>query len=253
MCDTLLPLPSPETQLEIVREYNVIQNRIALNNQLIIKLEETAQTIYKQWFIDFEFPNENGMPYKSYGGEMVWNAEINKNIPKKWTIENLDNFIHVKYGKDYKHLKKGEIPMYGSGGVMNFVSHSLYDRRSILIPRKGTLTNIIYIDVPFWSVDTMFYSELVNENFGHYIFHYLKKLDWNALNVGSAVPSMTTNLLNSLRIISPSLQLLKLFEYYLRILFRDKKSYSYQNDKLKQLQEVLFSKMTKVETEKYEL
>jgi len=71
MCDTLLPIPSPEKQLEIVREYNVIQSRIKLNNQLITKLEETAQAIYKQWFVDFEFPNENGLPYKSNGGEMV--------------------------------------------------------------------------------------------------------------------------------------------------------------------------------------
>jgi type I restriction enzyme S subunit len=58
-CGMKLPIPSPEKQQEIVREYNIIQNRIALNNQLISKLEETAQTIYKQWFVDFEFPDEN--------------------------------------------------------------------------------------------------------------------------------------------------------------------------------------------------
>ena len=68
-CGMKLPIPSIEKQKEIVREYNVIQNRIVLNNQLIAKLEETAQAIYKQWFVDFEFPDENGKPYKSNGGD----------------------------------------------------------------------------------------------------------------------------------------------------------------------------------------
>jgi type I restriction enzyme S subunit len=67
----ILPIPPIDKQREIVKEYNVIQNRIALNQQLIQKLEETAQAIYKQWFVEFEFPDENGKPYKSNGGEMV--------------------------------------------------------------------------------------------------------------------------------------------------------------------------------------
>ena len=83
-CGMKLPIPSPEKQQEIVREYNIIQNRIALNNQFINKLEETAQAIYKQWFVDFEFPDENGKPYKSNGGEMVWCAELEKEIPVGW-------------------------------------------------------------------------------------------------------------------------------------------------------------------------
>ena len=55
-----------------------------LNNHLIQKLEETAQAIYKQWFVDFEFPDENGKPYKSNGGEMEFNEELDKEIPKGW-------------------------------------------------------------------------------------------------------------------------------------------------------------------------
>ena len=87
MCDTELPIPSIEKQREIVREYNIIQNRIALNNQLISKLEETAQAIYKQWFVDFEFPNDNGKPYKSNGGEMI-ESELGE-IPKVWEVSKI--------------------------------------------------------------------------------------------------------------------------------------------------------------------
>lgn len=81
-CNMTLPIPSPDKQREIVAEYNTILQRIDLNNRLIQKLEETAQSIYKQWFVDFEFPNENGEPYKSTGGEMVESGL--GDIPKGW-------------------------------------------------------------------------------------------------------------------------------------------------------------------------
>lgn len=89
MCNTLLPVPHIDKQREIVKEYNTIQNRIALNQQLIQKLEETAQAIYKQWFVEFEFPDKNGKPYKSSGGEMVWCEELEKEIPKGWDYEEI--------------------------------------------------------------------------------------------------------------------------------------------------------------------
>src|SRR5574344_487459 len=88
LCETLIPVPHIDKQREIVKEYNVIQDRIALNQQLIQKLEETAQAIYKQWFVEFEFPDENGKPYKSNGGKMVWNEELGKEIPLGWEVGN---------------------------------------------------------------------------------------------------------------------------------------------------------------------
>lgn len=92
MCNTLLPVPKIETQKEIVAEYSTIVNRINLNNQLIQKLEETAQAIYKQWFVDFEFPNDDGKPYKSSGGEMV-ESELGE-IPKGWSVKNVGDVVN---------------------------------------------------------------------------------------------------------------------------------------------------------------
>jgi type I restriction enzyme S subunit len=89
LCEMRLPIPSITKQREIVKEYNVIQNRIALNQQLLEKLEETAQAIYKQWFVDFEFPDENGLPYKSNGGEME-GSELGE-IPKGWDVMCLND------------------------------------------------------------------------------------------------------------------------------------------------------------------
>ncbi|HLP37025.1 restriction endonuclease subunit S [Lacibacter sp.] len=95
MCKVTLPVPHPDKQKEIVKEYNAIVNRINLNNQLIQKLEETAQAVYKQWFVDFEFPDENGQPYKSSGGEMVFKKELEKEVPKKWTQKQVQEIAKV--------------------------------------------------------------------------------------------------------------------------------------------------------------
>jgi type I restriction enzyme S subunit len=105
-CDMQLPIPSPTKQRELVKEYNVILNRIALNNQLIQKLEETAQTIYKQWFVDFEFPDEGGKPYKSSGGSMT-ECELAE-IPKGWESLKLGKLVQTQYGftasADFKNI-----------------------------------------------------------------------------------------------------------------------------------------------------
>jgi len=112
-----LPIPSPAKQREIVTEYHAIQNRIALNNQLIQKLETTAQAIYKQWFVEFEFPNESGQPYKSSGGEMV-DSELG-DIPKGWEVGNVGKYAKVKSGFAFASecWGTGDIPVIKIGSI----------------------------------------------------------------------------------------------------------------------------------------
>jgi type I restriction enzyme, S subunit len=101
MCDMELPVPDIEIQKEIVDEYNAIINRIKNNNQLIQKCEETAQTIYKNWFVDFEFPNEKGKPYKSTGGKLEYDEELDLEIPIGWESINLNNIASFFSGYSY--------------------------------------------------------------------------------------------------------------------------------------------------------
>lgn len=114
MCDIELPIPCIEKQREIVREYNVVNNRIVLNEQLTQKLEDTAQSIYKQWFVDFEFPipkeyakligkpDLNGKPYKSSGGEMQYCDDLEQEIPIIFTYSKLNELISHKKGNAFK-------------------------------------------------------------------------------------------------------------------------------------------------------
>ncbi len=98
MCAAELTVPHINKQKEIVKEYNTIVNRIKLNEQLCQKLEETAQALYKHWFINFEFPNQKGKPYKSDGGKMVFNKELNKEIPHDWEINCLSGIANYLNG-----------------------------------------------------------------------------------------------------------------------------------------------------------
>lgn len=93
-----LPIPSLEKQKELIEEYEAIENRLQLNKKLCATLEETAQTIYKHWFEDFEFPDENGKPYQSSGGEMVECEELGKEIPKGWRGDSLIGIANYKNG-----------------------------------------------------------------------------------------------------------------------------------------------------------
>ncbi len=122
----------------------------------------------------------------------------------EWKEDILGNVLEVKYGKDHKKLADGQYPVYGSGGLMRYVDSKLYDGPSILIPRKGTLNNIMFVESPFWTVDTMFWSiintDIVDPKF---LFYSICKRDFASMNVGSAVPSMTVNILNDIQISYP--------------------------------------------------
>ena len=115
----------------------------------------------------------------------------------------MSDLIQIRYGKDHKILMPGEYPVFGSGGIMRYGNSFLYDKESVLIPRKGTLNNIIYIDEPFWSVDTMFYTIMKQSNIAKFIYYLLKSKDLASMNSGSAVPSMTTDILNSIELKIP--------------------------------------------------
>ncbi len=93
LCDMRIPIPNISKQNEIVAEFDTIQNRILLNQDIILKLEKTIQIIYKQWFIDFEFPDNEGNAYKSNGGKLEWNEEFKMMCPIEWRISHLGNLI----------------------------------------------------------------------------------------------------------------------------------------------------------------
>ena len=121
-----------------------------------------------------------------------------------WNNCKLGELLEIKYGKDHKKLNDGKYPLYGSGGIMRYVDQYLYDDESILIPRKGTLTNLFYLNSPFSTVDTMFWSKINKEKiFPKFLYYILKTYDFSTLDEGAAIPSLTTKTLKEVLVKIP--------------------------------------------------
>ena len=127
---------------------------------------------------------------------------------EEWKEYRLGEVLTIKYGKDHKKLKEGNIPVYGSGGVMRYVNKAISHGPSLLIPRKGSLNNIIYSPSAFWTVDTMFWTQ-INSDIANPLFLYYSicKKDFAALNVGTAVPSLTVPVIEDIKISLPDLDI----------------------------------------------
>ena len=119
----------------------------------------------------------------------------------------LDSFAKIKNGKTYKDFGAGNIPVYGSGGIMTYVDRSSYDKPTVLIPRKGSLGNLFYLEEPFWNVDTIFYTEIDEEQvIPKFLYYFLKTAHLEDLNTAGGVPSLTQKVLNKVLIPVPSLE-----------------------------------------------
>ena len=191
-----------------------------------------AQAIYKSWFVDFE----------PFADRDFADSELGE-IPADWRIGPLSELITIKYGKDHKKLGDGTIPVFGSGGIMRFVNTALYKSESVLIPRKGTLNNVIYVDQPFWSVDTMFYSEMNRPNLAKFVYFFLRSKNLSSMNAGSAVPSMTTALLYSLPVAIPPDSELSRYEEVTGTLFKQIQTNRVENVNLTAIRDSLLPRL----------
>ena len=160
---------------------------------------------------------------------------------REWNSDKLGSVIEIKYGKDHKKLSEGNFPCLGSGGIMRYVDSYLYDDESILIPRKGSLNNIMFQNNPFWTVDTMFWSKIDKSKvFPKYLFYQLTLIDYENLNVGSAVPSLTVPVINEIEIQLPPLPEQKAIASVLSSLDDKIDLLHQQNQTLEALAETLF-------------
>lgn len=225
-------IPPLSEQRAIAAVLSALDDKIELNNRINQKLEEMAQAIFKSWFVEFE-------PFQD--GELV-ESELGL-IPKGWRTGTLGELVTVKYGKDHKKLSDGLIPTFGSGGIMRYVEKPLYSGESVLIPRKGTLNNVIYINEPFWTVDTMFYTEMRVKNIAKFIYFFVSSNDLAAMNSGSAVPSMTVDILNNLKVVIPHQSNFDEFESAVSSLFLQQQCLAKENQQLASLRDTLLPKL----------
>ena len=227
-----IKLPPIEQQRRILAVLKSLDDKIEVNRRINKNLEQQAQALFKSWFVDFD-------PFKD---QPFVESELGM-IPKGWKVVSLGDLIEIRYGKDHKKLLDGEIPVYGSGGLMRKVDKALYTGESVLIPRKGTLNNVMYVNEAFWTVDTMFYSIPKVENIMLFTFIYLSNRDLASLNAGSAVPSMTTEILNNMKVVLPNLAILEDFNNRAEALYNLIKHNEDESRRLAELRDTLLPRL----------
>jgi type I restriction enzyme S subunit len=135
---------------------------------------------------------------------------IAEHCPKGVEFKPLGEVAQISNGKDHKLLADGQNPVYGSGGIMRYANQHIYDEESVLIPRKGSIGNIFYVDIPFWTVDTIFYTKIdVKQIMPKFLYYFLLTQHLENLNTGGGVPSLTKSVLDKVKIPVPSLAVQK--------------------------------------------
>jgi type I restriction enzyme, S subunit len=270
LCDLQMPIPTIAKQKEIVKEYNVIQNRIALNKQLIQKLEETAQAIYKQWFVDFEFPDENGMPYKSSGGEMVFNEELEKEIPKGWEVKAFTDIVKLSGGGTpdtaNEEYWNGNIAFFTPADVVDSYysvkteksvselglknsSTRLYPKNTVFVTARGTVGAISIAGCEM-TMNQSCYAITGTKDINQFFVHQLT-LDAIAKLIneasGAVFAALVTKDFDSQEIIEPVKELIKIYGIKLNPIYDFILNTVQQNQKLIEMSNLLLSKLATIE------
>ena len=253
------PVPHVDKQKEIVKEYNVIQNRIALNQQLIQKLEETAQSLYKQWFVEFEFPDENKQPYKSNGGEMVWNEELGREIPEGWEIielkeiiENFDSKRIPLSGNDRDNRER-KYPYYGAASLMDYIDEYIFDGTYILLGEDGTVVTgrgtpvLQYVWGKFWVNNHAHVLQGRNGFDENSLYVLLNNTNITDIITGGVQAKINQTNLNAIQVLRPKDKVLEFYNKTLKPIFELFKNLSTENQKLSELKDLLLSKLATVE------
>lgn len=262
-CSIELPVPSIEKQREIVREYNVVKNRLKLNEEINQKLEDTAQALYKHWFIDFEFPNDEGEPYKSSGGKMVYNEELDKEIPERWVVKHLGDISNCldnrrkPLSKEERAVRQGTVPYYGAMSIVDYIDDYIYDGDYLLFSEDGA--NIIdengypalqYVSGKFWLNNHSHILEGTKEISIQFLFNALSKINVSDIVTGAAQPKINQHNMNSIRILTATTLIHQNFNKLVISGYELVKYNIKEIHLLTVLQAVLLSKMSLVEENK---
>ena len=137
-----------------------------------------------------------------------------KKIPKlrfkefvdEWKEKKLDNILKIGNGRDYKNLGLGEIPVYGTGGLITKVNNYLYDGESIGIGRKGTINKPVFLVGKFWTVDTLFYTYEFKNSLPKFVYYIFNNIDWLSYNEATGVPSLSKSTILKIKAYFPCLE-----------------------------------------------
>lgn len=273
MCEVELPIPTIEEQRRIVAQYQSVANKIKVNEQICEKLEEAAQALYKHWFVDFEFPNEEGKPYKSSGGKMVWNEELGKEIPEGWKLEAINSLCTIGSSKrifESEYVSSGvafyrgkEITLKKEGKTITdpyFISRVRFEdlvekygipkNGDILMTAVGTIGSTYMVqDEEFYFKDgnVMWFKDFIISGVNFFLYDFMQSESFkdiiSEITIGSTQSAITITTFGSQKILFPNEVTLIIYSGKSENINLLIAKYKNQNQKLTQLQSLLLSRL----------
>ncbi len=192
-----IPLVSKKTQEKIVEILDKFTNHVT-ELQAELQFRTKQYEYYRDMLLSEDHLNKIS--------EKIDKFENNK---YKITTVELGSIVEIKNGKDWKSLSTGTIPVYGSGGNMGiYVDKYAYNKPTVLIPRKGSIENIFYLEEPFWNVDTIFYTQIdEGKIIPKYFYYFMQNYDLKSLSTDSTRPSLTQQIVNKIKIKLPPIEI----------------------------------------------
>ncbi len=241
----LILIPSNEDeQKAIAKILSDLDDKIDCNRKINDTLEELGQTLFKRWFVDFEFLNEEGKPYKSSGGEMV-ESELGM-IPKGWEVGKYLDLVNITTGKGKnkkEYVDNGQYSIIGANGGIGRSNEFLYDEKIIVTGRVGTLGEVYFINKKVWISDNVLISiPKIKENI-YFIYFLLKSFDLLNLNSGSTQPLITQTSLKNYITFIPNQNILFQFNKAMISLFNKKEELNNEIQSLQQIRDSLLPKL----------
>jgi type I restriction enzyme S subunit len=236
-------LPPIREQKSIAHILSTLDDKIEVNNQINKTLENMAQAIFKQWFVDFEFPNEDGEPYKSSGGEMV-ESDLGL-IPKGWEVGKFIDLIEITSGK--RPGKRSDLamedckyPLVGASSIMGYTDDFNFEEKILVIGRVGTHGVVQRFNNKVWASDNTLVIKSDNYEFAYQI---LNQIDYKAINRGSTQPLITQTDIKNYTLIIPTEGYLNKFELLVGSLFEIHSNHCIENSKLTEIRDSLLPKL----------
>ena len=207
-----IPIPSIKTQEKIVKtldKFTEYVTELQAELQAELQYRTNQYEYYRNMLLSEEYLNKLSKKLLdvSEGENRLYCS--NPEYMRELIEVKLETIVKIKNGKDWKKLGKGNIPVYGSGGNMDiYVDKYSYDKPSVLIPRKGSIENVFYLEEPFWNVDTIFYTEIDESKvIPRYLYYFISNYDMKSLSTDSTRPSLTQEVLNRIVVQLPPLSL----------------------------------------------
>lgn len=178
-------LTSKEEQEKIADFFSTLDSRIEIQEEKIKNLEYQKKGYMQRIFSqELRFKDENGEDYP------------------EWELKKIEAMLTIKHGKDQKKIEveSGKFPILGTGGEIGSTNTPLYSKPSVLIGRKGTINKPQYMDTPFWTVDTLFYSIIKEGYLPKYIYYLFNTINWLKHNEASGVPSLSAKTVESIKV-----------------------------------------------------